>query len=184
MADVREHRHRDTRDSLYAAAIALFGRRGFTAVTVEEIAAAAGVSRRTAYRRFRSKDDILLEMPRRWLAAFDRATVGLTGPAGVRAGSLAVSSYIDDHRADTLVGLRALADAPSLNGASVAHDDWHDRVVGLLVADGFAPTRASMLAGAYLGGVNSMVTMWAGADGASSLVEMNETLDDLLCAIW
>ena len=49
------------RDALSAAAAELFLARGFEAVTVEEIALAAGVSRRTFFRYYESKEAVMAE---------------------------------------------------------------------------------------------------------------------------
>jgi len=47
------------RDAIYDAAIDLFVKKGFDETTVEEVAEAAGISRRSFFRHFESKDDLL-----------------------------------------------------------------------------------------------------------------------------
>jgi AcrR family transcriptional regulator len=49
------------RDAIYEAAIDLFAAKGFDETTVEEVAQAAGVSRRSFFRYFASKDDLLAQ---------------------------------------------------------------------------------------------------------------------------
>jgi len=55
---LREAQRRLTRERLVDAAVALFGQRGFRAVTIEQIAAAAGANRATFYLHFRNKEDV------------------------------------------------------------------------------------------------------------------------------
>jgi AcrR family transcriptional regulator len=50
---------RKTRQTILDAAYAQFRRRGYTRVSLDEIAAAARVTKRTLYYHFRSKDDLL-----------------------------------------------------------------------------------------------------------------------------
>jgi AcrR family transcriptional regulator len=49
------------RDTIYEAAIELFGKKGFDETTVEEVAQAAGVSRRSFFRYYETKDDLLAQ---------------------------------------------------------------------------------------------------------------------------
>src|SRR4051812_33224419 len=51
---------RTGRERLVAAAIELFYRRGFGAVGVDQVIAAAGVTKTTFYKHFESKDDLML----------------------------------------------------------------------------------------------------------------------------
>jgi AcrR family transcriptional regulator len=58
---LRQRKREVVQDALSAAAEALFLSRGFERTTVEQIAHAAGVSRRTFFRYFESKEDVLVE---------------------------------------------------------------------------------------------------------------------------
>jgi len=56
---LRERKKQQTRDALMQAAFALFAERGYDATTLADIAEAAGVSTRTIFAYFPSKQDIL-----------------------------------------------------------------------------------------------------------------------------
>lgn len=56
----RERRRELTRTALIEAAAELFGRQGFHATSLEEIANAAGFTRGAIYKNFKSKEDILI----------------------------------------------------------------------------------------------------------------------------
>ncbi|MFN8530675.1 MAG: TetR family transcriptional regulator [Anaerolineae bacterium] len=60
-AQIQARKRQVVRDALSAAAEELFRARGFEAVTVEEIAQAAGVSRRTFFRYYESKEAVMVE---------------------------------------------------------------------------------------------------------------------------
>ncbi|GGB20726.1 TetR family transcriptional regulator [Sphingomonas metalli] len=59
---VRERKRRETLWRITDAGVRLFIAQGFDGTTVDEIAAAAGISRRTFFHYFDSKDDILLSL--------------------------------------------------------------------------------------------------------------------------
>lgn len=57
---LRERKRQETLARITAAGLALFKANGFDATTLDAIAEAAGISRRTFFHYFKSKDDILL----------------------------------------------------------------------------------------------------------------------------
>jgi AcrR family transcriptional regulator len=59
---LRERKRRETLRRITDTGVCLFIEKGFEGTTVEEIAAAAGISRRTFFHYFESKDDILLTL--------------------------------------------------------------------------------------------------------------------------
>ena len=59
---LRERKRRETLRRITDAGICLFVEKGFEGATIDEIAAAAGISRRTFFHYFESKDDILLSL--------------------------------------------------------------------------------------------------------------------------
>src|SRR5687767_15822817 len=58
--DTRAERKSRLRGELIEAALRLMGERGFDDVTVDELAAECGVSTRTVFRYFETKDDIVV----------------------------------------------------------------------------------------------------------------------------
>jgi mycofactocin system transcriptional regulator len=94
-----------TRDEIEAVALALFAERGFEATTVEDVAGAVGIGRRTLFRYFASKNDIVwgdfdwvMERLREALAEGD----GLPLMEALRRGVVESNRY----PADQLPGLR------------------------------------------------------------------------------
>src|SRR6266545_3560414 len=55
-----ERRRRQTRDRIAQTALALFGERGYDAVTIADIAEAADVAKQTVVNHFPAKEDLLL----------------------------------------------------------------------------------------------------------------------------
>jgi AcrR family transcriptional regulator len=62
-----------SRDAIVEAAVRLFLERGFGSVSMDELAEAAGVARRTLYNQFTSKEEIFREMLRRVTSQLENA---------------------------------------------------------------------------------------------------------------
>ena len=59
---VRERKRQETRQRISEAGLKLFAAHGYEATTLDAIAAEAGISRRTFFHYFKSKDEILLSL--------------------------------------------------------------------------------------------------------------------------
>jgi AcrR family transcriptional regulator len=173
---LRERRHAQTRDDIVDAAFELFAARGFAEVTMEEVARAAGVSRSTAYRRFPTKEDVVLEILNRWLEAYDEAIEGLDPDtdlvAALEIATRAVATHIDANIDRVRTAYAILEEAPSLNVTGVANAVWFNRITELARRHGgHDDESAKVIAGAYMGAVDAMMFHWASAGGAGSVVE-------------
>src|SRR4051794_17893212 len=87
------------RDRLVAAAVELFYRHGFAAVGVDQVLAAAGVTKTTFYKHFESKDDLMVAAVVRrdeWESqAWARAVRALAGDDDPAGQFLAMLDVID-----------------------------------------------------------------------------------------
>jgi AcrR family transcriptional regulator len=100
---IRAQRKRATRDELLLTASELFARRGYDHVTVAEIAAGAGVSVKTLFQHFRSKEDLLLaELDQTHERLLDALRERSPGDSPVDALVAWLSAELEDSRPDGL----------------------------------------------------------------------------------
>ncbi|MDJ0770163.1 MAG: TetR/AcrR family transcriptional regulator [Ilumatobacter sp.] len=189
MTDLRTQRHAQTKAAIVDAALRLFRAHGFGAVTMEQIAEASGVSRRTVYRRFAGKDDIILELVGGWVTVWDECAAAMEGePAGavVEACCRAVAEYIDATREDVLVAYGALADSPVLAVAATANEAWIRRFASLVTGaePALDDTEADVIAGAYMGAIDAVMRRWAASGGGLSVAAMIDVVITRLRPIW
>ena len=107
-ADVglRERKARRTRQQILDSAMELFQARGYDAVTVDEIAAAADVSTRTVYHYFAAKEDLVVDFHASSLQAIIEAI--RTAPPGARAVDIITGEMLAaaDPEAEALITTR------------------------------------------------------------------------------
>lgn len=174
MTGLRERRHLETKQLLVETAFELFVERGFMNVSMEEVAQAAGVSRSTLYRRFPTKEDLVLEVPTRWMMVFDDAVEALPVDASVADAIgrpvLAVAGHIDQHRKIVRTAYQILDQSPTLQQSGLVTTMWRGRFATIITRFSTADDETSLvLAGAYLGAIDAMMLNWA-ATGATSPV--------------
>jgi len=136
-ASLQERKQELVRQELADAAWELFDREGYEATTVAEIAAAAGVSRRTFFRYYASKEDVLVEtsdqLAEAMLAAVARRPTGEAPLVSIRHGLVEVleMELEDPERTRTII--RLLRESRSLRRAMLErHARMEERLATLL----------------------------------------------------
>lgn len=112
---LRARRRQRMADEIELAALQLFAQRGVEAVTVDDIADSADISRRTFFRYFSSKDDALHGHPERQLdvvTAVGAAPAMATVQALVRGILLALATEFERRRDAVLLRKRIAAKEP------------------------------------------------------------------------
>lgn len=193
MPDLVNRRAAQTRTEIVDAALDLFSAQGFDATSMEQVADAAGVSRRTIYRYFPTKDDLVFESPRQWLEVLNKTLDTRTPEESTRdvfaRALLDVARFIESNRATVLAQFSILAGSPSLmtrHGRSDA--EWSARYLELLgpdVADepdgALLATTAAM---ALVAAQNALIAVWATSQPDADLMAMTQTMLDQTDSLW
>jgi TetR/AcrR family transcriptional regulator, regulator of mycofactocin system len=148
----------------------LFAQRGFREVTVDEIAEAAGVSARTLFRYFPTKDEFLLGFTRRGLQTLVDLIAELEpSPDPVRSvWSLVRSHSLEEPQDVRLLTLwrRAAADAPEIH-ARVRGERVHalteavtDYCAKSIGGSGSDDPEPRLLAGVVVGAEMAVIELW------------------------
>jgi AcrR family transcriptional regulator len=99
---LRERKKRMTREAIFAAAQALFGERGFDAVTVAEIADAANISVKTLFTYIGTKEELLFSAgPTVLDGVVEAVTNRRLGQTPLVAAGQALLAAVDDQDQDT-----------------------------------------------------------------------------------
>ncbi|MFF0726314.1 TetR family transcriptional regulator [Streptomyces sp. NPDC004134] len=168
---------------LSEAALQLLASKGFDAVTVDEIAATAGVSKRTFFRYFASKEDVvvqfLAELGTGMRAALSARPGAERPSAALRETVWAALATCADQSDRTLRVVGLILGTPALRARFLEHQDrWRDdlaaelaRRLGLGAGTGLYPQLA---AGMALGAFDTVLRRWSGSDGAEDPAELTD----------
>ena len=180
---LRERKKLATRQALHQAAVSIAVERGLERLTVEAIADAADVSRRTFSNYFASKEEALLYSDQqrvRRLLDLVRARPGSEAPWV--ALSAAALELVSDHSGDPrwTAQMRLLRRQPSLLAQQIATYGEAERALAQSVAERLEPSaerdlRARLLAAALLTALRIAVQQWTEDPGS--------TLPDILARV-
>ncbi|MCZ7438048.1 helix-turn-helix domain containing protein [Micromonospora sp. WMMC241] len=176
---LREQRRAETQRAIQAHAVRLFVERGYDGTTVNDVAAAAGVSPMTVYRHFPTKEDLVLVDQNGPLVAERIAATPAGQPLVRRIGDALVESARALAAGDDrflLARLRLMISTPALRAR---HLDNH-HVLRQAIVDGLgdeaadpeAAFQAAAAASACLAAMHTALVRWASEDGRGDLPDL------------
>jgi AcrR family transcriptional regulator len=186
---LRERRKALTAAELEAAAYRLFGERGFENVTVDDIAAEADVSRRTFFRYFASKEDVLLADHFVQLARLREAMASRPEDepivTALRNSVLSLTSDFEERKEKVVIRARIMRDTPSLQARSLVHQQLWENAMQEMVADrlGVDPVkdlRPGVVAAAALAAMRVAFSIWLTAGCEPDVIALTTEALDLL----
>ncbi len=184
---VREKNTSDRRAALVEAAFALFAQKGYAQTTMDDVAARAGLSRRTAFRYFASKEELVFPVHAERLAqlrALLAPRAGETPFATVKRACLAVARVYEDDRAHMLAQWTIIQSEPALLGRELELDRGsEDAIFEAFLAGDATPRarrRARVRASAVVGAVRATLREWLQGGATVDLVRLGrETFGEL-----
>lgn len=158
-----------TRARLQAAALELFSAQGYEATTVEQIAAAAGVSHMTFFRHFPTKESVIVEDPYDPLVAQAVVAQPAELPVfervrrGMRAVMVEAPPSID---LETAARIALITVTPALRARIWDNTETTSRVVSDALVESGAPRAETEAAvAACLGAITATMLTWAADEG-------------------
>jgi len=186
---LRERHRRRTAADLEEAALILFTEKGFDAVTIDDIAASADVSRRTFFRYFASKEDVILsDHPRRLgelQAALDRRPADEPALTALRQAILSLAGSYEEQREHMLRRFRLINETPALEARSLCLQRNWETGVTVMLADrmGVDPAedlRPGVVAATTMAAMRIATANWLAGGGDGDLPAIVAAALDLL----
>lgn len=175
----------DAAGRLTAAALALFAEQGYDDTTVAEIAERAGLTKRTFFRHFPDKREVLFdrtyELERVWVEAVVAAPADATPLAAVTAGFGPVAAMFSDRHAFARVRAGIIETHPELQERELIKlHRLGGAITAALVARGAAGSAAGLAAQAGVTVFHVAFAAWVRGDDASAFGRlMDEALAEL-----
>jgi AcrR family transcriptional regulator len=185
--DWRQRKKTATRDRIRASALRLFREQGYDATTVEQIAAAAGVSHMTFFRYFPAKEDVALSDSYDPLIATFIAQTPATWPLIQRIRTVLVQGLrqvYDTDRDILLAQNKLIVSTPALRERLWAHQiATQQLILQALGADQDNPHPSfqdRVTVAASLAAATTAILAWVENDGTPELPDLIEQAFDAL----
>jgi AcrR family transcriptional regulator len=179
--DWRQRKKTATRDRILACALRLFREQGYDATTVEQIAAAAGVSHMTFFRYFPTKEDVALSDSYDPLIASFIAQTPAAWPLTRRMRAALVPGLrlvYDDIRDTLLAQTKLIVSTPALRermwAGQIATQEVILQALEVDQDDPRASFRARVTVAACLAAAATAVLAWVENDGTPELPDLIE----------
>ena len=172
--DWRQRKKTATRDRIRASALRLFRDQGYDATTVEQIAAAAGVSHMTFFRYFPTKEDVVLSDSYDPMIATLLAETPATWPLTQRIRAVLVQGLrqvYDTDRDAILAQNKLIVSTPALRERLWAHQMATQQLI--LQALGHHPSfQTRVIVAACLAAATTAVLTWVENNGTPELPDL------------
>lgn len=183
--NLRARKKAVTREALIDAAFVMFRDRGYAETTVDDISAAAGVSRSTFFRYFPSKEAVVFPYQPYRLARFNELLAsGLGQESGfetVRRACFAIAAEFVDTRTRALEQYALISRTPELATREVEIDfGWEVGIFEHLIKTGMEVWRARVVAAALFAAVRATVRGWLATGGNDDLMALGRDAFELL----
>ena len=170
---LRERRRLETSAAIIAASRELFVRQGYDATTMDDVADAAVVSRRTLFRYFPTKEDLVFSDEDAMLGVVLDALAGapadLTPFAAAQWACRALARYLQPRRDDLLTVNGLVESAATLKSRQTTKfARWHVEVRDAVAERGAGPDDADLIARVSVTCFQAALDRWF-ADGSQSL---------------
>jgi len=188
-ASLRQRKKKATRAALVAAANQFFHDKGFDATTIDELCDAVEISRRTFFRYFPSKEELVFphraERLQRFLSFLEAAPDDESPFDTLRRATKVFAVEYMENREHSIAQQQLIRSSPSLQALEGAIDrEWEAAMASVFVqrsgpgAD--TELRAWVLAGATLGVIRATLRHWFDSNGEDDLIQLGfDALDCL-----
>jgi AcrR family transcriptional regulator len=158
----------DVRERIAAAAFELFETRGYESTTVDAVAEQAGVARRTFFRYFRSKDDVIFPDHERLVEAVGTHLAATSGGSPVRAvcggARLILHRYVAAPRT-SVQRYQLTRSVPALRDREIASVSQYQRLFSRYLREGSGGAgmdalHAEVVAAAVVAAHNQVLRVW------------------------